>query len=221
MKIPRENIGCLIAIGIAGLLLLALSYGFGSPVHWSDDIRGTVIDEETGRPLGGAAIVAAWWLGGFSGSTAVVLYKTTAITAPDGTFTIKGMPPRVRPPLTWFRSYDPHLIVYRPGFNAQLLDNTPMAQFGYRGPFNLRTAKRRSYWDGKTIPLSRASPVDQAQAITTVEGYLHMQDIRPNDYEAVWRVLAEGYKLLPAEARTNVGDPQQSIDYWRAKKGGR
>ena len=58
MRINASRLGCLVVV----LFAIALSYGFGSPVHYSDDIRFHVIDESTGKPLPGTAVLAIWWV---------------------------------------------------------------------------------------------------------------------------------------------------------------
>jgi hypothetical protein len=214
----RLKIGCTIAAVVAGAFFLTLCYGFGSPVHWSDDIHGTVIDEESGMPVAGAAVCAKWLLAGFSGSEALALYKTAAVTDAQGRYVLRGMPVRVRPPLTWFGDDDPQLVVYKPGYIHRFIDNHYLLEREWPRSRYLRSAKRRCDWDGKSIPLERVkSPQQEGSTLESVYVYLLVGAGRmtPHEYPQVWYVLLEGHRRLPPAIRETTPDPQRTIDYFQ------
>lgn len=214
----RKRIGCTIIVVLVALTLLWwLGYGFGSPVHYSDDIQGKVIDEDTGQPLAGVVVSAVWWLRTIGQGDAYIAYKAQAITNERGEYVLGGMPPRLRPPLTWFRNQDPIIRLYKPGYRTEDLDNTELSEFGWQGPFDKRSAKRRCFWDGKTVPLQPARTVDdEARAFRSAENFAADHKMWPPQFGLLWSVLVKGYDRLPPDVREReqIGDPREYIDYW-------
>lgn len=186
----RWKAGCI----VAAVLALWASYGCGSPIHWSDDIRVTIIDEETGQPLPGVVAVAVWWIGSFNGSHNIIAYRAEAVSNANGEFVIDGMPLRIRPPLTWFKNDDPDIRLYKPGYRGELLNNAPLGQFG----FDTRSAKRSCYWNGKTVPLERAKTSERAvRALESTRLFAHTSHLSPKDFPLFWNAIVAGYDGLP------------------------
>jgi hypothetical protein len=205
-----------ITLIVLAVFVLAL-YGFSSPVNWSMPIRATVIDEETGKPIPGAAVAGIWWVASMAGPHAVVMFRATSGTDGRGKFHLSGMPPRVRPPLTWFQINDPDLFVYAPGYRTVRLTNLPLAP-SYAGPFDTRSPWRRSYWNGRVIALARANTSqERKEALSSMMSYVEEGDMKPNEFPRLWESLAAGWDRLPPEVRDETFNPRQLIDS-RAKR---
>lgn len=202
----RRRVGCSMALAF----FVALLYGFGAPVHYSDPIRIKFIDEETGRPLQGVAVLAVWWLRNIHGTdTAKVLYRAEAISGPDGVAVVPGMPLRFRPPLHHFRTYDPVIHAYKPGYRPQGGTNADAYPNGWRGPHRPGAMKRVAFWDGLTLPMARTtSPRDDLEsyrsAATSPAGGYWLHPKREPKY---WAVLVEGYARLTPESKAVEANP--------------
>lgn len=207
-----------IGLSIIGFLILAL-YGFSSPINWATSIRATVIDEETGKPIAGAAVAGVWSLNSLSGPHAVFTHKATAVTNERGQFVLRGMFPRPRLPLTWYTVHDPDIYIYAPGYRMAALDNFPLAG-SYRGPFDWRSARRRSFWHGRVIALPPARTHEEAlETLGWMRSHLAGTGLKANDYPEIWLRLAAGWDQVPSHVRagSTVADPNTDLAYWRSK----
>jgi len=202
------------------VLPIWLLYGFVSPVSWSDPIHLTVIDEETGRPLPGVAVAAAWWVASLNGPHALQTYKAAAVTNARGQAVVRGMPARLRPPLTWYEVDDPDLYLYAPGYRAELLTNHGLAG-GYAGPYDWISARRRCYWNNRVIPLERAAtPERAAEALDGMRSFTSINKLWADEFPQLWQRMAAGWDALPHHVRREMGlaNPHDDIAYWRRKK---
>jgi hypothetical protein len=207
-----------IELAIIGVLVLAL-YGFSSPINWSGPVRATVVDEETGKPIAGAAVAGVWWVGGLNGPTNTIMHRSSAVTNGKGEFVLRGMFPRPRLPLTWYSVHDPDIHIYAPGYQAVSLDNYPFVG-GYRGRFDWRSARRRSFWDGRAIPLKRVRTHDEAlQSLSDMHSYVDGDDFKVNDFPDLWLRMEAGWNQLPSDvqARSTFGDPSIRLANWKSR----
>jgi hypothetical protein len=206
-----------IELAIIGVLVLAL-YGFSSPINWSGPVRTTVIDEETGKPIAGAAVAGVWWIAGLSGPTERITHRATSVTNGKGEFVLRGMFPRPRLPLTWYSVSDPIIYIYAPGYQTARLDNTPLAG-GYQGPFDWRSARRRSFWNGRAIPLQRLTSADDALiALRAMRAYCSDGHFKAKSYPEIWLRMAAGWEQLLSDVRAQYpgADPNIDLAYWRS-----
>lgn len=201
------------------VFVIGATYDFGSPVHYSDDIRGRVIDEETGKPIQGAAVMAAWWLGLLMNSRQIMVYQAEAITNRNGEYVIPGMPPRFRPPLHRFRFSDPVIHIYKPGYRGARLTNADLGTFGYQGPFDTRSAKRQCYWNGKTIVLEAVRTTrGQGSSWQSAYDFLIMNELTSQQFPQSWATVADGYSQLPPDARPGFFDARAYIQNDRPRE---
>lgn len=202
--------GCLLVF----LLFVALSYGFGSPFHYSDPIRFRVIDESNGKPLHGTAVLAIWWLSDSIGAgSGWVLHTAQAFADEKGEVVVR-LPLRIRPPFQHFEWWDPILIIYKPGYIVARRDNILLGDRGYLGPWDSRSIKRRSFWNGKTIPLHPATVEQEFESLQYCLDQVSTKPVNafPPKFTRFWEVLADGYRRLPASSRIQETDPQRVID---------
>lgn len=214
---PTARTGRRIGCGLFLAFLLAFSYGFRSPIHYSDPIHLKVIDEETGKPLADVAAIAVWWLDTMGLS--IKLYKAEAVSDADGDLYFAGLPPRIRPPLTWFKYFDPMVYLYKPGHSTALLHNGPYAE-PVHDAYDTLAAKRLFFWNGHTIPLDRdRAPEQYLESFRAASAMPERSDMRPSHYPKFWQALAVGYKRLTPAQKERESDPQQIIDYWTKRDG--
>jgi hypothetical protein len=213
----QRTVACSFGCALFLVFLLALSYGFGSPVHYSDPIQFKVIDEETGKPLEGVAVIAVWQLESFIYRSKV--YKTEAVSDMDGDVRLEGMPMRIRPPLSWFNSSDPEIHIYKSGYKSSFFNNAALAGPGYVNGFDTRSAKRRSFWSGRTVAMVRdRTPGEYLESFRAASSVPIDADMRPTKYPKFWHALALGYQSLTSEQREHEGDPQETVDYWTKRE---
>ncbi|KAF0145682.1 MAG: hypothetical protein FD156_657 [Nitrospirae bacterium] len=127
------------------------------------EIKGTVIDAETKKPIEGVVVVALWkinWLGRpgvyYEGGTAKVIHAEEAVTDKNGKYTIPAWGPIKRPKEWAFNGADPSIEFFKPGYSGERLSNYFwLSSWVSRGiKENYTYSKiRKSYWDGKVIDL--------------------------------------------------------------------
>jgi len=130
-------------------LLSTLSWA-QPPMYSAKEIRGQVVDAETGQPIEGAVIVAQWilFVGGIGhGGHNQTLHIAEVITDKNGNYFIPGWGPTLRPPLTELDNLDPQILVFKSGYKHKALINEKDSD----------SSVRVSDWDGKTIELERFS----------------------------------------------------------------
>lgn len=156
---------------VGGLFVLAISSCYllmGPPRYYGDPIRGMVIDEETGKPLSGAVVLAAWLTRGLEGDGPAFVIQET-VTNSSGQFLIPGWGPKFRRPLLILSWRSPEIVVFKPGYLGTTVDNGIYPS--RRNPGN--PAHRSSKWDGKTIAIGKAkNPMDEARQLRFAGGFL-------------------------------------------------
>lgn len=151
---------------------------FPPPFYSAPELRGTVVDAATGKPLQGVVVVAQWCLAGPAGREPR-LHVADAVTDANGDFVIPGWGPRLRPPLTELREKSPELVLFKHGYVPVELANAPKSQFARLRSLENRTAAQISAgagWDG--------NPHDQLQESLWNGMRLQLEpfDKRPKDW---------------------------------------
>lgn len=125
---------------------------FGDPpVYYANDIRGQVVDAETGQALEGVVVVASWtlrWIRIGDGSTGGSINTLEAVTDKEGKYFVPGWGPRPRPPFAFLDNLDPELRYFKSNFYPQTVANT-LRSYGHHN----RSITRTSEWDGKVVKL--------------------------------------------------------------------
>jgi hypothetical protein len=128
--------------------VLALPACFGPLTYSAKEIRGQIVDEQTGQPIEGAIVVAQWVLyqggpghGGHKGR--LHIYET--VTGKDGRYFIPAWGPKLHPPLTELQDRDPEILIFKSTYESPNLENHQ----------SLRGSVRTSEWDGKVVKLRK------------------------------------------------------------------
>ena len=190
-------IGCAITAFIIVLGLLGLHRLSGPFVYSADPIRAHVIDEETGKAIEGAVVVAKWEIHTFDSHGTMLFRSAEAVTDRRGEFSIPAWGPKPRWPLCWFQDRDPILLIFKQGYaigggsnreayvpvythvdsnlkNRTLPDGRILQVSGYS-----RESKRFCYWNGKTFALRRAATFkERGMASRDLEGFLILSEHR-------------------------------------------
>jgi hypothetical protein len=118
-------------------------------------ITARIVDANTGQPIAGANVVAAWILEDpTSGNSQGDLQLMEDVTDGTGEFHLPGWGRKPVPPRTRLTNEDPRIIVFKAGYfpSAVYNDSHPTL---IRDPQDMGPAIRDSQWDGKTIPLKK------------------------------------------------------------------
>lgn len=185
-----------LAIGIVIALFLPLLAFCHPPVYVAKDIHGQVIDEETGRPVADAIVVARWGLRqevvpGFAYSDGSLKIIETA-TDGNGRYSISGWGPIPRPPFHFLDDADPELIVFKNGYDALGLGNRTL-----EAPNS--AIVRTSMWDGKVLKLQRpkGTPEDQANRLSSAYTSLWMSASQLRSFPKLFLAMnAERKRLI-------------------------
>lgn len=132
------------------LALVGLATGcvLAPPFYWAREIRGRVVDADTGEAIEGAVVVADWKLygggmghGGYRNS----LRKDETLTDADGRFALPAWGPLRRP------SYEilddaPHIVIFRRTYEIATLRNRADSNgFVRRSDWNESTFRLRKF----------------------------------------------------------------------------
>jgi hypothetical protein len=209
------------AIPVALAAIIGLAYLSCGPLYyWSPPIQGKIIDESTGLPLSNAVVVALWKPETFMGGEGRPLWGREAISHSDGRFVLASARPHLRPPFEWFSKQDPVMWVYKPGYGAIRIDNSPGLPFGYAGPTSPWPARRDSYWNGRTIPLAPAANAQvEATAYETlmdIATFSRPEHLDPERYPLLWDALTRGYARFPSTLVRGVAlSPFEAAAAWK------
>ena len=124
------------------------------PFYSAKDIRGQIVDDDTGQPLEGVIIVAQWELKqsvlGYSGHKGMTVNIIEVVTDANGNYVIPGWGPRPRLPFNYLDNHDPVLSIFKSGYFPQELYNR------LQNEENTNHSVRTSDWDGKVIRLKKS-----------------------------------------------------------------
>lgn len=132
-------------------ILLPLWVIGGTPIYFAKDIRGQVVDADTGAPLEGVIVVARWilfWIGPGHGGHGGALNTIEVVTDIEGRYHIPDWGPRPRPPFSFLDYRDPELRFFKSSYYPESVENTPLSE-----KHRNRNTVRSSEWDGKVIKL--------------------------------------------------------------------
>ncbi|MES2047556.1 MAG: hypothetical protein V4447_04085 [Pseudomonadota bacterium] len=137
---------------VLSALLIPLWVFSDPPVYFAKEIRGQIVDAETGQALKGVVVVATWQVyaigigsGGYGGSINTI----EVLTDQNGKYFIPGWGPRPRPLLTYLDSRDPELRFFKPNYYPDGRSNA-LHSYENRDISMVRTSE----WDGKVIKLT-------------------------------------------------------------------
>lgn len=136
-----------IAIGFAIIFLAWIVFGY-PPIYFAKEMRGQIVDAETGKPIEGTVIVAQWIsyvVGIGHGGHNLRIHITETVTDKDGRYVIPGWGPKLRLPLTDLDHLDPRLSIFKSGYRPEELVNKR----------DRSSMVRSSDWNGKVIKLER------------------------------------------------------------------
>jgi len=193
--------------GVLTVLVLATSPSQAAltPAFYSaKEIRATVVDAETGRPIDRAVVVAVWQLETVSGE-GPRMQVTEAATDGNGQFFVPGWGPKLRPPLTEFANKSPYLVIFKTGYVPVRLHNARKSQFAELRSKTALRASETSYragvegdphdpvqdclWDGMAIRIEpfRGTPEEWFREIDATSKEILWQDVKyaPSFYEAL------------------------------------
>jgi hypothetical protein len=116
------------------------------------EIRGTIVDADTGQPLEGVNIVAQWKINRISvGDEKALLHVTETVTDKDGRYAFPAWGPIGLPPLADFgKGQDPVLSIFKSGYDPDYLLNEMVSDMRYR-----RTPLGEFMWNGTTTKLKK------------------------------------------------------------------
>jgi hypothetical protein len=202
------------------------------PVSYSaDPIEASVIDAETKRPLEGVIVVAYWQLmGGMEGGIPKgQMNIMETMTDVNGRFHFLGWGPKRHFGEGKLRYSDPHLIIFKSGYDYRFLFNEPSVTLAYSG---------KSEWNGKTIELKlfKGEMKKYVQLVDSLNSKLE-QIIGPNPEDCDWKKIPEAIMATERERKKilaqtlgqkgvdprTVGSLYQDIlrnNDWYTKKGG-
>jgi len=140
------------AVNICFLAFLLHLQACAQLAYSAKEIRGKIVDAETGQPLGGVNIVAQWqldptWVGDSNAS----LHVAEAVTDQDGDFYFPKWGPITLPLFADFgEGRDPLLSIFKSGYDVEFLDNGIISDTRHRA-IPLGNFK----WNGATTKLRR------------------------------------------------------------------
>src|SRR5882762_9385844 len=167
-----------------------------APLFYSGkEIRATVLDAATGKPVEGVVVVAVWQLTAISGE-GPRLQVGEAVTDAAGAFFMPSWGPKAPPPLTEAQSNFPYVVVFKHGYVPAKLHNAPKSEFarirslpaisargavgaaGYEGTPS--DTVQESVWNGMSIAIEpfRGTPEEWFHELDFASDYVLWQDAR-------------------------------------------
>jgi hypothetical protein len=140
---------CVLRISVACAAFLGAGCDSRRPVYTADPITAWVVDKDSGTPLAGVNVVAAWELkGGLEGGNTVGFLKVMeTMTDASGKFEFPGWGPLRNEKSGLLRDATPEFLLFKSGYRF----------YGVGQPaiIDVAPAHLQSYWNGKQIPLQR------------------------------------------------------------------
>jgi hypothetical protein len=145
-------------LGIGAILIVIPVMAFAPPlVYFGKEIRGKVLDADTGAPLAGVSIVAEWQIyvmvvQSHLGNRIKVIEATTGF---DGNYVVPGWGPVVRPPWGALLNHSPKLTFFKAGYYPKVVLNERESESMIRdSEFNGREIRLKQF-DGDLDLLDR------------------------------------------------------------------
>jgi hypothetical protein len=156
--------------------------------HQASEIRGQVVDGETGAPVVGAAVVAIWTMTVIVGLQYATdrLHIAEGVTDATGTYVIPAWGPKLLPLGAEVTQSAPAIFVLKSGYKTMVVGNESV------GP------PRDSEWNGKAIKLGRPTGTIEQQAsylsrAYSVLGSSYLQN-DPQNWRNFPKATLEAYK---------------------------
>ena len=187
--------------GIATAVAMAAVPSCGVDITYSaDPITAWVVDKDTGAPIQGVNVVAAWELkGGLEGGNIMgYVMVMEAVTDTSGKFSFPGWGPKRHRGSGIIRSGAPKLIFFKSGYYSGAEANSNLTE---AAPKHMH-----SDWDGKNVPLPRFNGSLKEYADTF--SFLDIQiDALLSTKECNWRAIPKFLWALDQQVRLfNAGD---------------
>jgi hypothetical protein len=155
-----ERFEALLRVTVIGVPLMLTLSGCSYDEYSAEAIEARVVDANSGAPLEGVNVIAAWQLkGGLEGGNIEgYLEVLEAVTDTNGVFRIPAWGPKVKGQHGEFAETAPRLMLFKPGYR-------------YRSVANVRPPREghvlQSDWNGKTIPMQRfiGSPLEYKEEL--------------------------------------------------------
>ena len=142
-------------------LMILLSFSWTS-LTWAKTYHGQVVDEETGKPLEGAAVVVIWHKKPIVSMDAPEYFHDARETLTDGEgkFTLDASPAIDWNPFTVIK--DPNIVIFQPGYEPFARLRTLTRQ-GFRGFEDVDTAFQK----GAVIKLPKLKNKDELRKFSS------------------------------------------------------
>ena len=210
---------------VVGLTATASQAALIPAFYSAKEIRATIVDAATGRPIEGTVVVAVWQLETVSGE-GPRLQVTEAVTDAQGQFFIPGWGPKLRPPMTEFGNKSPYLVVFKSGYVPIRLHNARKSRFAeLRSRAELRASEinyragvdgdpsdpvQDCLWNGMAIRIEpfQDTPEEWFQKLERILLAISWRDAKyaPQFFEAL-REEREFFRTHPVDSR--MIPPQQ------------
>lgn len=200
---------------LAFALLLLPGLAAAALVYTGREVRGQVVDADSGTPLEGVVVVARWeWrdylptLFGYPyRNVGNALHIAEAVTDRNGRFAIPGWGPKGRATGRLDDREDPKLSLFKSGYVPLELHNRSWTNYMQPNP----ATTRGSEWDGKTLELRKS----------TVSPTVHAEQIRRFQEGSSgglwWHHRSEHWKSMPRmvfalhQEKRRLGDDGHAI----------
>ncbi len=199
--------GVLLFAAIVATPIIGYHLVWGPLWFYSPPITGTVVDEETGKPLPGAAVVAVWQLYtlDYAGER---MQETEALSRSDGTFVIPKWGPRLRPLFDHISRRDPVILVYKPGYQIERFKTTDLEPSRSYGAETRHWPTIISPWSGKHFPIARSKSFESdCTAIAAMHEHIrepHATDVSvARRFPQTVRLIREGIRRVPPAKRVS------------------
>ena len=139
----------------------------------ADEVYGTVVDAETKEPLQGVNVLEIWeQYDGYYGSYSANLILNETVTNDKGYYYFDGWWPRFTMS-GHLEDFSPTLILYKFGYENEILSNRMSGVYLYKGKF-ITPSYKYSEWSGKTIELKKfvGTPKNYAESLSSLNGFL-------------------------------------------------
>jgi hypothetical protein len=142
--------------------------GIFPPVRGEDIYHGRVVDEQTDKPLVGAAVTVIWFRSPILGLESTRDFNSAQETATDseGKFSLSVSPGIDWNPFTYIRK-EPQIVIYQPGYEPT------WAGWRVRNKYNSVTDLAEALKKGITIKLRKLETKEESIKFTNISFLTH------------------------------------------------
>jgi hypothetical protein len=205
------------ALLLLGMALLFALGGCSRDYYSSEAIEARVVDADSGTPVEGVNVIAAWQLkGGLEGGNiAGYLEVLEAVTDHDGVFRIPAWGPKAKTQHGGFERTAPRIMLFKSGYQYRQVENKSPPQ---------RRGFLQSDWNGKTITLPRfvGSPAEYKEKLRLLSGDLHnLRGDAENHWPQIPRFLCAGARFEQELSVQGAPAALPSYEYLKGENGPR